>query len=389
VLEEIKNLFGKIKEAEELRKRIQGIGRDAEAFNSRVASLVTNNAPELSGHPSEQAAAELHARLNRAGKAKDRHQEFEKQKQQEEEKLKAAGNSISAIKAQLATMCQEAGCKSYDDLPAAEKRSKHRQDVQADLKQLEDQLRRLSAGLTIDEFVRDALSVDSDSINPALDRLGEEIDRLVDRKSELDKTIGREENELSKMDGSARAADLAEEAQELIARLEPDVQQYIRLRIASEILNKAIESYREKNQGPILERSSNLFARITPGSFAGLQIDFNDKGETVLMGVRPEGRGVVGVDGMSDGTADQLYLAVRLASLESYLEKNEAMPFIVDDVLIHFDNERAAETLKILAQLAQKTQIIFFTHHQHLVELARTHVEQDVLFVHSLSPNFS
>ncbi len=389
VLEEIKNLFGKIKEAEELRKRIKGIGRDAEAFNNRVASLVTNNAPELSGHPSEQAAAELHARLNRAGKAEDRHQEFEKQKQQEEEKLKASGNSISAIKAQLATMCQEAGCKSYDDLPAAEKRSKHRQDVQADLKQLEDQLRRLSAGLTIDEFVRDALSVDSDSINPALDRLGEEIDRLVDRKSELDMTIGREENELSKMDGSARAADLAEEAQELIARLEPDVQQYIRLRIASEILNKAIESYREKNQGPILERSSNLFARITPGSFAGLQIDFNDKGEAVLMGVRPKGRGVVGVEGMSDGTADQLYLAVRLASLESYLEKNEAMPFIVDDVLIHFDNERAAETLKILAQLAQKTQIIFFTHHQHLVDLASAHVDEDVLFVHSLSPDFS
>jgi uncharacterized protein YhaN len=286
-------------------------------------------------------------------------------------------------------MCQEAGCKSYDDLPAAEERSKRRQNIENQIEQLEDQLRKVSAGLTIDEFVRDALSVDSDSINPALDRLGEEIDRQEDRKSELDMAIGREENELSKMDGSARAADLAEEAQELIARLEPDVQQYIRLRIASEILNKAIESYREKNQGPILERSSNLFARITPGSFAGLQIDFNDKGEAVLMGVRPERRGVVGVEGMSDGTADQLYLAVRLASLESYLEKNEAMPLIVDDVLIHFDNERAAETLKILAQLAQKTQIIFFTHHQHLVELARTHVDEDVLFVHSLSSNFS
>jgi len=389
VLEELDKLFGKLKQAEELQKRIQSIDRDAEAFNNRVASLVTNNAPEFSEHPSEQAAAKLHARLTRAWEAKARQQEYEKRKQQEEEKLKAAENSISTIKAQLATMCQEAGCRSYDDLPAAEKRSKHRQDVQTELKQLEDQLRTLSAGLTIDEFVRDALSVDSDSINPALDRLGKEIDRLVDRKSEFDMTIGREENELSKMDGSARAADLAEEAQELIARLEPDVQQYIRLRIASEILNKAIESYREKNQGPILERSSNLFARITPGSFAGLQIDFNDKGETVLMGVRPEGRGVVGVEGMSDGTADQLYLAVRLASLESYLEKNEAMPFIVDDVLIHFDNERAVATLKILAQVAQKTQIIFFTHHQHLVELARAHVDEDVLFVHSLSPDFS
>jgi uncharacterized protein YhaN len=389
MLEEIENFDGKLKQAEELRKRIQAIDRDAKAFNNRVDSLVANNAPELSEHPSEQAVAKLHARLTLAREAKTRQKDYEKRKQQEEEKLKAASDSITGIKVQLAAMCNEAGCKIYDDLHVAEERSKRRQSIEAQIEHLEDQLRKLSAGLTIDEFVKEALSIDSDSINSALDRLGEEIDRLVDKKSELDMNIGREENELSKMDGSARAAVLAEEAQELIARLEPDVLQYIRLRIASEILNKAIESYREKNQGPILERSSDLFARITPGSFAGLQIDFNDKGEAVLMGVRPEGRGLVGVEGMSDGTADQLYLAVRLASLENYLKKNEAMPFIVDDVLIHFDNERAAETLKILAQLAQKTQIIFFTHHQHLVELARTHVDKDLLFVHSLSPHFS
>jgi len=389
VLEDLKILFDKLKEAAIHRKRIQGIDRDTEAFLGKVAGLITSIAPELSEQPPQQAAAELQVRLTRTRTAKAEQQSLEKQKEQEEEQLKSAGNKIVKRKAQLTAMCQEAGCQSYEDLPAAEECSKHRQDVQDELGQIEDQLRKPSAGLTIDEFVQDALSMDPDAIDPALERLAEEIERLGERKSELDMTIGREKNELSKMDGSGRAADLAEETQGLIASLESDVQQYIRLRIASEVLKKAIERYRDKNQGPILDRSSELFARITCGSFAGLRVDFNDKGDTVLMGVRPEGREIVGVEGMSDGTADQLYLAVRLASLESYLEKNEAMPFIVDDVLIHFDNERAAETLKILAQVAQKTQIIFFTHHQHLVELARAHVDEDVLFVHSLSPDFS
>lgn len=384
VLEDLKTLFEKIKDEKILKKRIQGIDRDAEVFIGKVTRLITKVASDLTNHPLEQSAAKLHSRLTRARTEKARRNSLEKQKQQEEEQLKSARNGIARIKAQLATMCQEAGCKSYEDLPEAEERSYRRQRIQNQLGQIENQIHKLSAGLTINEFINDVLSIDSDSIAPALTRLYDDINVLMERKSELDKTIGREENELSKMDGGARAADLAEEAQVLIARLETDAQQYIRLRIASEVLKKAIESYRDKNQGPILNRSSQIFASMTLGSFEGLRVDCNDKGETVLMGIRAGGKEIIGVEGMSDGTADQLYLAVRLASLESYLEKNEAMPFIIDDILVHFDNERAVATLEILAQLAEKTQIIFFTHHKHLVELAQVHVNKENLFVHSL-----
>jgi uncharacterized protein YhaN len=87
---------------------------------------------------------------------------------------------------------------------------------------------------------------------------------------------------------------------------------------------------------------------------------------------------------MSDGTADQLYLALRLAGIEHYLDGNEPMPFIVDDILIKFDNSRAAAALQALAEISAKTQVIFFTHHRHLVELAETHVDGAVLFEHGL-----
>ncbi len=102
------------------------------------------------------------------------------------------------------------------------------------------------------------------------------------------------------------------------------------------------------------------------------------------MGVRPGGKELVGVNGMSDGTTDQLYLSLRLSSLESYLDNNEPMPFILDDILIKFDNERAIATLKVLAELSKKTQVIFFTHHHHLVELAEVSIESNLLFKHAL-----
>ena len=84
---------------------------------------------------------------------------------------------------------------------------------------------------------------------------------------------------------------------------------------------------------------------------------------------------------MSDGTRDQLYLALRLASLERYLEHNPPLPFIVDDVLVNFDDERAGATLRELAHLAKKTQVLFFTHHEHLVNSARSLLGEDRMAV--------
>ena len=79
----------------------------------------------------------------------------------------------------------------------------------------------------------------------------------------------------------------------------------------------------------------------------------------------------VGVEAMSDGTRDQLYLALRLATIEQQLERAEPLPLIVDDLLINFDDRRAAAGFKALAEIAETTQVIFFTHHRHLVELAQ------------------
>jgi uncharacterized protein YhaN len=87
---------------------------------------------------------------------------------------------------------------------------------------------------------------------------------------------------------------------------------------------------------------------------------------------------------MSDGAADQLYLAVRLASVETYLSRHEPLPFLVDDVLIQFDDDRAAAALGVLAELSRKTQVLMFTHHRHLLDLARREVGPETLFSYEL-----
>jgi len=49
-----------------------------------------------------------------------------------------------------------------------------------------------------------------------------------------------------------------------------------------------------------------------------------------------------------------------------------ALPFLADDLFVNFDDERAEAGFRVLAKVARSTQILFFTHHPHLVDIARS-----------------
>lgn len=384
VIEEVKKLFEKLKEARILHQRIEGIGRDEDAFALNVKQLTRQVAADLDQLSAKEAIIALNQRLVQARSVQSLYRSQSEALKQEEERCRRSANKKAEIETRLDLLCQEASCRNHEELPKAEIRSENRCRIETELAKLGKDLRKLSAGVGIEEFVAEALKIDPDSIISNIQVLKESVAKLDAEKAELNQTIGREHNELSKMDGSAHAAGLAEKIQLLLGRLQNDVEQYARLRLATVVLNRAIERYRDKNQGPILTHAGHIFAQLTCGAFEGVRADFDGKGEPVLVGVRADAGEIVGVEGMSDGTADQLYLALRLAGLLDYLERNEPMPFVVDDILIQFDDKRATAALESLAELSQKTQVIFFSHHQHLLELARKVLPEDVLIPHYL-----
>ena len=89
---------------------------------------------------------------------------------------------------------------------------------------------------------------------------------------------------------------------------------------------------------------------------------------------------------MSTGTREQLYLALRLASLERHVELHGPMPVILDDVVLHSDPAQVGH-LPALADLGRRTQVIAFTHDPQVVALAQNAVDRDLLTVHELGGN--
>jgi uncharacterized protein YhaN len=228
------------------------------------------------------------------------------------------------------------------------------------------------------------MAVDVDRLPDRIAALAAEVDRLDADRDRLIDERARRRTELARMDGEGRAAEANERVEHLKSRLAHEVEEYARFRLAAVVLREAIERYRHKTQGPVLDRAGALFAALTLGSFQGLRVEYDDRDQPLLQAVRPGGAEAVGIRGLSLGTADQLYLALRLASLETALESHGPVPLIADDILIQFDDRRTAAALHLLAGLSDRTQIILFTHHEHVCELARSILHPDPLFIHRL-----
>lgn len=201
---------------------------------------------------------------------------------------------------------------------------------------------------------------------------GEELVALEAERSQLERESGAVQQRLDAVKGTDDAAEFNEALEATRAAMRDEANHYLRLRHAESLLTLAVEAYRAENQSPLLKRASALFARLTLQSFEGLEVD-ETEGTGVLVGRRRASGRVefVRVEAMSDGTRDELFLALRVAVLEQGLETNEPLPLIVDDTLINLSDGRARAALEILAELGAKTQVLLFTHHGRVAELVK------------------
>ncbi len=384
LLTDADSYFEKLKEAETIQERITGIDLRARRFVDSLAELVAKVAGDLAALSTGDIVGELRIRLETARRLSVRQAQLQEQQLEFQTRRDEAQVQMQTLQRQLAAMCAEALCERSEELAGMVIKSDRKRQIESELQDLHDRFLPFCQSQSRDEFISAALAQPPEAWHARIAELDQTIAGLHDEHTQRARSAQAGLSELKSMDGNNLAADAEQEVQQLLAKIRSQAEEYARLKVAGILLRKGIERYREKNQGPILRRASKLFADLTLGSFVALQPGFDDDARPVLVGVRPGGKHVH-VEGMSDGTRDQLYLALRLASLEKHVQEQRPIPFIVDDILINFDDERAIAALQTLAQLAQHTQVIFFTHHEHLLALAEEHLPSGEFFILRLS----
>ena len=131
---------------------------------------------------------------------------------------------------------------------------------------------------------------------------------------------------------------------------------YAALTIAQETLAQARLELQRRFAPRIVKRARELMEAMTSGRYTklGLQEDLS-----IAAGTAEEDT-LQSILWRSDGTVDQLYLALRLAVAEALAPE---APLILDDALVRFDDGRLKSAVKILSETAKEKQVLLFTCH--------------------------
>ena len=210
----------------------------------------------------------------------------------------------------------------------------------------------------LEELTTERTDLDDDDIEllksnlKSLDEIG-----IVDRIKELAGQIRPPERSLEQIE--SEIDDLSEQVKEM-------QEYYDSLSTALEVMVESQEEMR-RSFGPLLDKkTSEIFSELTGGKYDDVVIN-KDYEIKVKSGVH-----LREFPYLSSGTIDQAYLALRLAISSLIAEPNEAIPVFLDDVLVQYDDLRAAHAISFLSEYSDKNniQIVLFSCHERMVTLA-------------------
>jgi uncharacterized protein YhaN len=347
--------------------RIEKIRAGLAAFEIEAAAVVAAAAPDLAGTPPLQAAARLAERLAEAQKVAVERDRIIGERSARAARRAGIESARAARAPDLARLREMFGAADESELEAALGRAEARAELEKTVATLRSDLLNMGDGLDEAQLRAEQAEFDPATLADEIAEAEEARARLWDefKKATEEETSARAR--ITALEAGRDAAGAARRRSEAAGEIVKAAEDWLLRASAVRLAARAIERHRSEAQDPLVARAGELFALATAESFAGLAVGYDKADQPILVARRPNG-GTVDIEGLSEGARDQLFLSLRLALLER--RAGEPLPFIGDDLLASFDDERTRYTLALLAEFGARRQTILFTHHARVAEIA-------------------
>ncbi len=291
----------------------------------------------------------------------------------QESNLVVSGKRIEEAGNRMAALLAAAGVTEEEAFRSQGFRHQHRNAL---LREREVLLRSLLSGDAADGQALDMTGYDWDADRELERALNRELDELRPASEELANKKGSLGKEIESIEAEEEFEKLLAEREELRARFVRSVHEWTKLRAASLLLRKTLRIYESEKQPKVLRRGSEIFGAITGGAFRRVLFPLDEDRVKVE---RSDGTRV-DEGQLSRGTLEQVFLSLRLAHLDVY-HGREALPLMMDDILVNFDCRRASRTASALARYAKESrrQVLFFTCHEHIADLFPSETKRLIL----------
>ena len=231
---------------------------------------------------------------------------------------------------------------------------------QDEIRQAENEVNRLvmnSFEAKLDsDFIEEAFELETEELE---NKIADRIERINNLKIEKGAKQNQKELMQEEINGLSKV-------QEELNRLEEEKKELISLNnsynLAKEGLENAYENIRSSLSPKFTNKLSDIASKVSNGKYK--EINFIDT-EGLIVQIE-DGR-FLPVERLSQGTIDQMYLGLRLASIDTIAK--EKMPIILDETFAFFDDDRLKNILEFINEHYYDKQIIIFTCSKREIEV--------------------
>jgi uncharacterized protein YhaN len=357
-----------LKERSGLEFRIKAMQDDQAAFARELDRLTTELGIDPGGRSGADLAAAVSDRVAASCRAAQERQTLQDALAQATQRQREVQDAARAHASRVAEMMAALQARSLIEIAGKLRDAQEKSDLQqraaaaerellaiAQADNLADAQRWLNGRLPADLQIEEA-------------RLASHLDGLEPRVRELFAASRAAADRIDAVGGDNAAARIEETRRTKLLEVEEKADRYLRLRLGIAAADRALRAYRDQHRSAMMRQASEAFTLISRGAYRGLTTQPGKDGD-ILVAVSADGATKLAAD-LSKGTRFQLYLALRAAGYREFAKVRPPVPFVADDIMETFDDFRAEETLKLLGEMSQLGQIIYFTHHDHLKAIA-------------------
>lgn len=303
----------------------------------------------------------LQAEIGRHAEAQAEHDALRR----ELEELRSASEAVRAkleeLERQAAQMMEAAGTGDESRYAAALEDRRKLTGLDEELAKLQIQLHAGHSAERLNRLEELWLGHDEEELRAAWQEARQEKERLEQRQRELLEQRGSLRQAMDALQEEDKRQRLLVEREMAASRLDRGTDRYAVLAVSLALIQQTKRVYEEERLPVVLRCASRYVERLTGGRYRGV-IARRDRPELAL---ETADRRQIDASLLSRGTAEQLYLAMRLA-LARETTRTAALPMMLDDPLVNFDGERWAASARLLADISSERQLIYFTCHEHV-----------------------
>nr|WP_298493032.1 AAA family ATPase [Lactobacillus sp.] len=348
---DLNSLWNELVQIESKKQTLFQLDQEQQSLNEKIQAFVQDLHPFITGNI--QTFSDIVSQLNSLQKLLDQNNLAKQHLNDLAVQLQERKNQLAKNKIELSKIFAANKVTDFAEFTDLKKQAEEQDQLKLKIDALQNDLQ---ADLTQLEKI----AQDPNALAENKAHLEEQISAKQAQINDLHAENAKLENQMNILANSDKYFAEKQKLADLESSLNENIKEYLANLLTSNWIARGLDLASNERFPKMLEDAKKYFKLLTGGRYIDIELDKKLKVK------RADGKKFE-VDYLSRGTSEQLYFALKLAFVEQVSDKI-ALPILIDDAFVNFDAQRTSHIVKLLEELAKKTQVLIFTARQDLVD---------------------